>query len=50
VIAIRNNKTIKIDVETGNQNNGKIEVTGSLQPGEKIIVNANDEIKEGIII
>jgi RND family efflux transporter MFP subunit len=50
VIAVRNNKTIKIDVETGNQNNGKTEVIGSLQPGEKIIVSANDEIRQGIVI
>lgn len=50
VIVIRNNKTTKVDVETGIHNNGKIEVRGNLQPGEKIIVNANDEIKEGVAV
>jgi RND family efflux transporter MFP subunit len=50
VIVVRNNKTVKIDVETGNHANGKTEVMGLLQTGEKVIVNANDEIKEGIPI
>lgn len=46
VIAVVNGKTVKIDVSTGNQTAGKIEVFGNLTAGEKIIVNANDEIKE----
>jgi RND family efflux transporter MFP subunit len=50
VIAVRNNKTIKIDVQTGNQSNGKTEVMGPLQPGEKIIANANDEIRQGLLV
>ena len=50
VIVVRNNKTVKIDVETGNQSNGKTEVTGALQSGEKIITNANDEIRQGVEI
>jgi RND family efflux transporter MFP subunit len=50
VIAVRNNKTVKIDVETGNQSNGKTEVIGALQPDDAVIANANDEIKEGLTI
>jgi len=50
VIAIRNNKTVKVDVETRSQNGDKTEITGALQPGEKVIANANDEIKDGIEI
>jgi len=50
VIAVRNNKTVKVDVETRSQNGDKTEIIGALQPGEKIIAHANDEIKEGIEI
>ncbi|MFI5188362.1 MAG: efflux RND transporter periplasmic adaptor subunit, partial [Chitinophagales bacterium] len=50
VIAVRDNKTVKVDVETGNQNADKTEITGALQPGEKVIANANDEIQSGIKI
>ncbi|WP_008584141.1 efflux RND transporter periplasmic adaptor subunit [Niabella soli] len=48
VLAIRNGKTVKVDVSTGNEGNGNIEVFGKLQPGEKVIAHANDEIEEGI--
>jgi RND family efflux transporter MFP subunit len=48
IIVVRNNKTVKVNVETGNENESKIEVTGDVQQNEKIIVNANDEIKEGL--
>lgn len=50
VIAVRNGRTVKIDVQTGNENSDKIEVLGALRPGEQVIANANDEIKEGISI
>jgi multidrug efflux pump subunit AcrA (membrane-fusion protein) len=50
VIVIRNGKTTKIDVETGNQSNGKTEIIGALHDNEKVIKNANDEIKEGLKI
>ncbi len=45
VIAMRNGKTEKIDVTTRNENSEKVEIFGSLAKGDKIIVNANDEIK-----
>jgi membrane fusion protein (multidrug efflux system) len=50
VIAVRNGKAVKIDVETGNEAKGRTEVVGSLQVGEKVISNASDEIKEGTTI
>lgn len=36
----------KKDVSTGNQSVDKIEIYGLLKPGDQVIVNANDEIKE----
>ncbi|HEX4372854.1 MAG TPA: hypothetical protein VHZ50_06050, partial [Puia sp.] len=50
VLVVRNNKAVKVDVITGNESNGKIEIVGALQAGEEIISNADDEIKEGAII
>jgi membrane fusion protein (multidrug efflux system) len=48
VIVVRNGRTVKVDVTTGNENNKEIEIIGDLQPGEEVIANADDEIKEGI--
>ncbi|ANH83666.1 hypothetical protein A8C56_03145 [Niabella ginsenosidivorans] len=48
VLAIRDGKTVKVDVSTGNDGGGNIEVFGNLNPGEKVITRANDEIEEGI--
>jgi RND family efflux transporter MFP subunit len=50
VIVVINGKTQKVNVETRNQNNQKIEVVGALKEGEKVIARANDEIKEGVAI
>jgi len=47
VVVVRNDKAVKVDVTTGNESNSKIEIIGALQPGEEIIANATDEIKEG---
>ncbi|MDE3143107.1 MAG: efflux RND transporter periplasmic adaptor subunit [Bacteroidota bacterium] len=45
VIVIRDGKTVKLDVLTGNETSEKIEVFGLLHTGDSVIVNANDEIK-----
>ncbi len=50
VLAVREGKTVKVDVITGNETTGRIEIYGAVQPGENVIVNANDEIKEGITV
>jgi membrane fusion protein, multidrug efflux system len=50
VIVIRDGKTVKVDVSTGNQSDSQIEITGNIQPGEQVIANATDEIKQGINI
>lgn len=48
VWVVRNGKTVKTDVITGNESGSKIEITGALEAGEEVIVNASDDIKEGI--
>jgi membrane fusion protein (multidrug efflux system) len=50
VIAVREGKTVKIDVATGNETADKIEVTGDLRVGEEVIAHANDEMQEGLAI
>ena len=45
VIVQRDNKLAKVDVSTGNESTDKIEITGDIQEGDKVIINANDEIK-----
>ncbi|MEJ0103700.1 MAG: efflux RND transporter periplasmic adaptor subunit [Bacteroidota bacterium] len=50
VIVIREGKTSKVDVTTGNETTDKVEVSGLLKAGEKVITRPNDEIKEGIAL
>jgi len=50
VIVIRDGRTAKVDVTTGNEGSSRIEVLGDLKPGDQVIANANDEIKEGIAL
>lgn len=47
VLVVRNGKAAMVDVHTGNENAGMIEIIGDVKPGEQVIVGANDEIKEG---
>jgi multidrug efflux pump subunit AcrA (membrane-fusion protein) len=47
ILVVRDRKAHKVDVSTGNESAGKIEVFGKIQAGEIVIRNANDEIKEG---
>lgn len=50
VLAVRNGVTVKVDVTTGAASDDKTEVYGSFEPGDQVIVNASDEIKEGIVL
>jgi membrane fusion protein (multidrug efflux system) len=50
VIAIRNGKTARVDVATGNESADKVEITGDLQPGERIVRKASDDLQEGLAI
>ncbi len=46
VLLNRNGKITKVDVSTGNETASKIEIYGLLSAGDKVILSANDEIKE----
>jgi RND family efflux transporter MFP subunit len=48
VIVIRDGKTVKTDVTTGNENGRLVEIVGDVRAGEQVIAPANDEIKEGV--
>jgi RND family efflux transporter MFP subunit len=50
VIVIRNGKTVMVDVSTGNESKGRVEIVGDVKAGETIVAPANDEIKEGITV
>jgi RND family efflux transporter MFP subunit len=47
VIRIRDNKAEWITVTRGREANGNVEVFGELQPGDQLIKQANEEIREG---
>jgi len=46
VIKVKNHKAIMIDVSTGNENNGMIEVFGEIMPNDSIIATAGDDITQ----
>jgi RND family efflux transporter MFP subunit len=50
VIAVNGGKTNYIDVKEGLASHDSTEVFGNLKPGNRIITNANDEIKENISV
>ncbi|WP_217606469.1 efflux RND transporter periplasmic adaptor subunit [Chitinophaga sp. GbtcB8] len=50
VILVRYGKAVKEDVITGNASDNKIEIFGDFHNGDEVVVNANDEIKEGEVI
>ena len=47
VLAVRSGKIVKVDVTSGNESGNRVEVFGNLSRKDSVIVNANDEIKEG---
>jgi RND family efflux transporter MFP subunit len=50
VIALRNGRTQWIDVQEGNRHRDSTEVFGDLDAGDKVILQATDEIKNDIRI
>jgi RND family efflux transporter MFP subunit len=47
VIRIRDNKAEWITVTRGREADGKVEIFGDLQPGDQLIKQANEEIRDG---
>lgn len=47
IVAVRDNQTKLIDVTVGHQQNDSTEVFGELKQGDKVVVNASYEIKDG---
>ncbi len=50
VVAIRDHRTVRIDVATGNESADQVEISGDLHPGERIVTNASDDLQEGLAI
>lgn len=50
VFVVRDGRTVKVDVSTGNESDNRIEIIGDVRPGEEVVANATDETKEGIPI
>jgi len=50
VITVREGKTHRVDVTTGNESTDKVEISGTLQAGETILARANDEVPEGAVV
>jgi hypothetical protein len=42
-----NNKADRVDVKTGREVNGKIEIYGDLNTGDLLLKTASDEIRSG---
>ncbi|HVV55947.1 MAG TPA: efflux RND transporter periplasmic adaptor subunit, partial [Mucilaginibacter sp.] len=50
VVRVRGGKADLVDIKEGLANTNSTEVFGDLRAGDKIVTNANDEIKQGAII
>ena len=47
VIRVKDNKAEWVNVIKGNEQGDKIEIFGAINKGDKLVVNANDELKDG---
>ncbi|QMU28357.1 efflux RND transporter periplasmic adaptor subunit [Adhaeribacter radiodurans] len=47
VIRVANNKAERVDVRTGRENEGTVEIYGDLKPGDQLLKMASDEIRNG---
>jgi hypothetical protein len=50
VIRVREGKAEWVDVKTGLNMNGKIEVFGDLKAGDRVMQNATDSIRSGVAV
>jgi RND family efflux transporter MFP subunit len=47
VVAVRNQKAYRVDVITGNQASGNIEIYGNLKTGDQVIIHPSENIPDG---
>lgn len=50
VIKLADHKARLVDVGTANSSDGRVEIYGNLNPGDEIITNASEDIRDGDII
>jgi membrane fusion protein, multidrug efflux system len=50
VIRVVNNQSQRVDIKTGRDANGFIEIYGNLKDGDLILRSASDEIKNGTVL
>jgi RND family efflux transporter MFP subunit len=50
VIKVQDHKSVLVNVTTGNEDKGMIEIFGDIKAGDSVIEKANEEIKQGQII
>lgn len=50
VIRVVNNQSQKVDIKTGRESNGLIEIYGNLNNGDLLLISASDEIKNGTVL
>nr|WP_295870239.1 efflux RND transporter periplasmic adaptor subunit [uncultured Chitinophaga sp.] len=50
VIVVKDHRTQWVDVQEGNHHNDSTEVFGNLKAGDEVVMQATDEIKEGVAI
>ncbi len=50
VIKVQDNKAILVNVTTGNEDKGLIEIFGDIKEGDSVIEKANDEIKQDQVV
>lgn len=47
VIRIENGKAVWVDVQKGREADGKVEIFGSLQPGDQLVKTGSEEVRNG---
>lgn len=47
IICVKNDKAVRVNVQKGNTEDDSTEVFGEIQSGDRFVVNASDDIKDG---
>jgi RND family efflux transporter MFP subunit len=50
ILTVKNKKAYKVDVTTGNEANGKIEIYGNVAAGDRVVANPADDIRNGDLV